>query len=293
MSARRLALIAGALLAAGAGICAGLAFFAAPAPRHAFFERTFEVIAHRGGAALRPENTLAAFLNAFALGVDVLEMDLRATSDGAIIVLHDPTVDRTTDGTGRVASLALRQIQRLDAGYRWSPDDGRSFPYRGRGLRVPALEEVFEHLPNARMNLEMKQFAPASARALCELVRRHGMSSRVLVASVGDDAMGAFRGACPEVATSMTASEARLFVAFSRIYSPPALALQIPDRVGERVLATADLAAAARRRQLRLHVWTVNDEQRMRELVDIGVDGIITDYPDRLLRLSLRPALSD
>lgn len=279
------------MLAAGAAAYALLVTLAAPRAPRLYFEneRGTQVIAHRGGAGLRPENTLAAFLHAAELGADVIEMDVRVTADGAIVVIHDATVDRTTDGSGAVAGLTLERLQALDAGYRWSPDGGKTFPYRGRGLRVPALEEVLARLPTMRMVVEMKQFEPPSAAALCALVRRSGMPRKVLVASFADSALRAFRGACPEVATSMSAFEARLFVTLRGLYTPAAAALQLPDRMGETVLVTPELIALARGRNVKLHAWTVNEEARQRELVRLGVDGIMTDWPDRLLALT-RPS---
>jgi glycerophosphoryl diester phosphodiesterase len=277
---------AGLLLGAGA-VYGGFALFAGQAPSHRYFDAQkcpVEVIAHRGGAALRPENTLAAFEHAAALGADVLEMDLRVTADGEIVVLHDATLDRTTDGSGRVDSMTLEAVRRLDAGYRFAGEGG--FPFRGQGIRVPTLEEVLERLPGMRMVLEMKQFTAPQAEKLCALVRRTGMAEKVLVASMPEAPLAAFRAACPEVATSMNASEARYFLVVTSAYTPAAPALQIPDRLGQTVLATPELAATARRRNLKLHVWTVNDERRMRELIEIGVDGIITDRPDRLLPLA-------
>lgn len=278
------------LAAAGVGV---LMAFARPAATHAFFAAEgggVQVIAHRGGAQLRPENTLLAFEHAVALGVDMLEMDARATADGALVVLHDATVDRTTDGQGRVDALTLGALQRLDAGYRWSPDGGRSTPFRGRGIRVPSLAEVFARFPQMRMVIEIKPADPALAAMLCALLRGAGMTQRVLVASMHDAVLDAFRATCPEVGTSMGPGEARLFYVASLAYlsdaiSPAAQALQIPYGFGEQVLATAQLVAAARGRNLALHVWTVNDEARMHRLLGIGVDGIMTDRPDRLLRL--------
>ncbi|HVL36142.1 MAG TPA: glycerophosphodiester phosphodiesterase [Burkholderiales bacterium] len=267
---------------------AGLAA-AGPAGGHAFFAGQscpVETIAHRGGAALAPENTLVAFERAAALGAQVLEMDLRVSADGAIVVIHDATVDRTTDGAGPVAALGLAELRALDAGYRFTPDGGQSFPYRGRGVRVPTLEEVAARLPRARLNLEMKQFTVDQAEALCALVLRAGLLERVLVASAVETPLGAFRRACPRAATSMSAGEAYVFIQVTSAFPPPAAALQIPERIGERVLATPQLVAAARARGLRVHVWTVNDEARMRALIALGVDGIITDRPDRLLALT-------
>jgi glycerophosphoryl diester phosphodiesterase len=263
-----------------------------PAPGHPFFRGEkpgVQVIAHRGGAGLRPENTLAAFQHATQIGADILEMDLRVAADGAIVVMHDATVERTTDGTGAVSALSLAELKRLDAGYRWSPDSGSTFPYRGRGVRIPTLDDVFKRLPGSRMVLEMKQFAPPSVAALCELIRRAGMAGKVLVASFDGDALREFRGACPEVATSMSAPEARLFVVLLGLYVPPVPALQVPDRLRDTVLVTPELLARAHKRNIKLHAWTVNDETRLRELVRMGVDGVMTDRPDRLLAIRAIP----
>jgi len=282
-----------ALAALAAAFLAIVLLNARPAADRAFFVgdgTAVQVIAHRGGAQLRPENTLAAFEHALSLGADMLEMDARATADGVLVVLHDATLERTTDGQGRVDALAFSALRTLDAGYRWSPDAGRSTPYRGKGIRVPTLAEVFARFPHTRMVVEIKPADPALAARMCEAIRRSGMTQRVLIASLHDAVLEAFRAACPEVVTSMGPSEARLFyfaslVRLSAAVSPAAQALQIPYAFGERVLASAELAAAARARNLKLHVWTVNDEARLRRLLEIGVDGIMTDRPDLLLRL--------
>ena len=285
--------LAGALLAVGVAALLLAFALARPAPERAFFaaeKHGLLVIAHRGGAQLRPENTLAAFAHAAALGADVLEMDVRATADGAIVVLHDATLERTTDGRGTVAALALAELRKLDAGYRWTADGGRSYPFRGKGIRVPTLAEVFARFPGARMNLEIKPAEAAFAQSLCGAIRRAGRTHQVLVASMSEDALGAFRDACPEAATSMGPGEVRAFflahlARLSALISPRAAALQIPYRVGDTVVPSAPLVAAARGRNLRLHAWTVNDEDVLRRLIAIGVDGIITDRPDVLLRL--------
>ena len=244
-----------------------------------------QVIAHRGGAALRPENTLAAFEHAAALGADILEMDLRVAADGAFVVIHDATLERTTDGRGAVGDHALAALRQLDAGYRFSPDGGKTFPWRGKGVRIPSFEEVLASVPDTRLVVEMKQFSREESGRLCALVRRTGAERRVLVASFANDALRAFRAACPEVATSMSALEARIYAALLGYYVPPVVALQVPDRLRERQIVTPELLATARGNQLKLHAWTVNDEARLRELVKMGVDGIMTDRPDLLLRV--------
>jgi glycerophosphoryl diester phosphodiesterase len=268
-----------------------LAALVRPLPQHPFWTATTPtVIAHRGGRGLWPENTLYAFRRAAALGVDVLEMDLRQTADGELVVLHDETVDRTTDGSGPVAALPLARLKELDAGHRWSPDGGRSHPYRGQGLTVPSLREVFGTLPQARMNLEIKVRGTELSEPLCRLIREHRMEHRVVVASFGQDAMDAFRGACPDVATAATAAEARSFFRLTTLFldplfEPRAETLQIPERLGTLEVLTPRFVRAARRLNLKIDVWTVNEPADMQRLLALPVDGIMTDYPDRLLRL--------
>lgn len=267
-------------------------------PEHKYFQsdagRTL-VIAHRGGAGLWPENTLHAFERAVALGVDVLETDVRATADGELVVFHDEGVERTTDGAGRVGSLTLAELKRLDAAYRWSPDGGRTFPLRGSGVTVPTLREVFAALPHMRFNIEPKQAVPAIAAPLCRLIREHGMTERVLVASFSATTLGEFRRECPEVATSAATGEVASFLTLhgaglAASYSPAMQALQVPEHAGALRVLTRDFVGAAHGRNLHVHAWTVNAEGDMRRLVELGVDGIMTDYPDRLLKVLGRPA---
>jgi glycerophosphoryl diester phosphodiesterase len=291
--ALRLALFA--LLAAGLAWLAAV-LLARPAPAHPFFalERPgVQVIAHRGGAGLRPEETLEAYDHAARLGADILEIDARATADGAIVCLHDATVDRTTDGSGAVATLTLAELRRLDAGYRWTQDGGRTFPYRGKGLQVPTLEEVLKRHARSRMVIEMKVRTPDFARSLCSLARDAGMAQRVLVASFDYATLDAFRQSCPDVATSMSQREAQIFWLLGKLRlaaasSPDAVALQVPERFGGVEVLAPALIAAARGRNLRVHAWTINDEEAMRRLISLGVDGIMTDRPDRLVFLRRR-----
>jgi glycerophosphoryl diester phosphodiesterase len=262
-------------------------------PEHQYFKGDAGrplVIAHRGGAGLWPENTLYGFEHARALGVDVIETDVHATKDGELVIFHDETVDRTTDGTGRVGSLTLAELKRLDAAFRFSPDGGRSFPLRGLGVTVPTLREVFEALPQMRFNIEPKHGAPSLATPLCGLIRERGMTQRVLVASFSGSILAEFRRECPEVATSAATGEVASFLTLQSAglaasYSPAMQALQVPERAGAVRVLTRDFVEAAHGRNLRVHVWTVNAEGDMRRFIEMGVDGIMTDYPDRLLRV--------
>ena len=245
------------------------------------------VMAHRGGAGLWPENTLLAFERARDLGVDVIEMDVQSTADGVLVVLHDATLDRTTDGAGRVVALTLAQVKRLDAGYRFSTDGGRTFPWRGRGLTVPTLDEVFTRLPGMRFNIEPKQESPSLVKPLCRAIRERGMADKVTIGSFRQGVLDEFRKECPEVATSAGPAEVAEFLRASRngggTDEPKFKALQVPESMmGVRVL-TRSLVESARARQLQVHAWTVNEAEDMRRLKELGVDGIMTDYPDRLL----------
>jgi len=263
-------------------------------PDHPYFEpEKFLVIAHRGGRSLGPENTIFTFKRAVELGADVLEMDLQATGDDALVVIHDRDVERTTDGKGPVDSFTLSEIKKLDAGFRWSPDNSDSYPQRNKGITIPTLTEVFKAFPGTRMNLEIKSSRVNTIQELCRTIRVNGMSEKVLVACFDAGKLGEFRSACPEVATSSGASEAAIFywlqwAQMESAYSPNAQALQIPEAYGEHRIATQAFVDAAHARNMRVHVWTVNDSDAMRRLIDLNVDGIMTDYPQRLLKVVKR-----
>lgn len=248
------------------------------------------VLAHRGGADLAPENTLVAFQNAVDLGVDALELDVHTTADGTVVVIHDETVDRTTDGTGAVHALTLAELRELDAAYRFTLDDGQTFPLRGQGIMVPTLEEVLTTFPDTRVNIEIKQTEPAIEAGVKEIIDRTGAQDRVLVGSEYDDVLARFRALAPDIATSAAAGEARTFylaqlLRVSAIYRPLADAFQVPEYSGSTHVVTPSFVDAAHHHGVKVHVWTVNDAETMRRLLDIGVDGIITDRPDVALEV--------
>lgn len=243
------------------------------------------VLAHRGGAALAPENTLVAFQNAVNLGADALELDVHTTADGAVVVIHDDTVDRTTDGKGAVHDLTLAELRQLDAGYHFTPDDGQTFPYRGQGVTIPTLEEVLTAFPDMRVNIEIKQTDPPMEAAVKGVIDRAGAQDRVLVGSEHDDVLDRFRALAPAIATSAATGEVRTFylaqlLRISAIYRPVADAFQVPEYSGSTHVVTPSFIDAAHHHGAKVHVWTVNDAETMRRLLDMGVDGIITDRPD-------------
>jgi len=243
-------------------------------------------IAHRGASGLAPENTLPAFEEAVRHGADWIELDVHETSDGQVVVIHDDRVDRTTDGQGEVARLTLTELKALDAGYRMSPD-GVSFPFRGQGVTIPTLEEVLTALPSSRFIVEMKPGDPSFAARVLEVVDRAGARDRVLLAGFDDDVVRRARELAPDVLTSMGQGEAlrmqiMLRMGLGAFWRPPADVAQLPERYQGLPVVTEALIRLAHRKGVPVHVWTVNEASEMRRLAALGVDGIITDYPDRM-----------
>ncbi|TVP75861.1 MAG: glycerophosphodiester phosphodiesterase [Gemmatimonadales bacterium] len=245
------------------------------------------LFAHRGGAALAPENTMEAFRGAVHhWGADVLEMDVHLTADGVLVVIHDDTVDRTTNGSGPVADLTLSQLRELDAGHAFLDLEGTP-SFRDRGVRVPTFQEVLDAFPRTRLNVDAK--APAAARPLQTLVREQGESHRVLLASVEEEGRADRFGYPGPVSATR-----RQLVRFhglhrvpllGRLWTPDTDALQVPWRWDGRQVTTPRLIREAHLRNLPVHVWTVDDPDIMRTLVRWGVDGIQTDRPDLLARI--------
>ncbi|ANE43825.1 glycerophosphodiester phosphodiesterase [Deinococcus puniceus] len=252
-------------------------------------------IAHQGGELLWPSNTLLAFREAAALGVQMLDTDMHATADGVLVLSHDETVDRLTDGKGRIRELTLAQVRALDAGARFSRDGGKTFPYRGQGHTIPTLEEALAAHPELPWIIEIKQEAPSLAAPFCAVLRQRKMTERVIVASFSDRALQEFRAACPEVTTSMTERELRPLVILSKVglgsvglagLAPAAgRAAQVPVRAGGIEVVTASFVAQMHARGIAVQVWTINEEAEMRRLLRLGVDGINTDRPDLLKRV--------
>jgi glycerophosphoryl diester phosphodiesterase len=269
---------------------------ARPAPAHAWFaarpgQNAPLVLAHQGGENLWPSNTLLAFEQSVAIGADVLDTDMHLTQDGVLVLMHDETVDRTTNGTGALRDLTLAEVKALDAGYDFSLDGAQTFPFRGQGLTVPTLDELFQAFPDSRFGIEIKQTDPqTAAEAFCGQIRRYQVEDQVLVSSFRQANMDAFRQVCPEVATSATEDEVRLFYILFRLgladgFSPRYHALQVPERAAGIHLLTPGFVRAALRRGLAVIPWTINETPDLERVLALSVDGINTDNPDRLLAL--------
>ena len=258
--------------------------------RHPYFDVPRPIVfGHRGASGEAPENTLVAFERALAQGAEILETDVHVTRDGEVVIAHDPDVARTTHGAGRIAQLRFRELAALDAGYRFTPDGGASHPFRGQGVRVPALREVFRRLPETRFNIEVKANDPRLIEGVVDLVAEHERAHLTLLAAAEEETLSAVRTELSRrgVAAALGASVADVLgfvrAAIGEGVAPKEpMALQIPPSFGGDPLVTPALVDFAHRHDVQVHVWTINDEDEMRELLALGVDGIMSDFPGRL-----------
>lgn len=252
-------------------------------------------IAHRGGRGLAPEGTMAAFDNAAQLNVDMFEFDTHMTSDGHLVVIHDPTVERTTDGTGRINDMTLEEVQALDAGYNFVDQNGK-YDFRDKEVSIPTVEEVFEKYPQMRHLIEIKdtndpQFYEPIIQELWRLVQKHNMEDNVMVGSFDHRIIERFEEVTwGRIPIGAGEEEVRSFVKRHVPYlnglAPTAVdSLQLPTEGEGFDLTTNNIIQSAGKRNMSIYYWTINDERTMRELIAKGVDGIITDYPDRLRKV--------
>jgi glycerophosphoryl diester phosphodiesterase len=235
-----------------------------------FLAPTPHLFGHRGASGECPENTLLAFERAAAHGVPFLETDCHATLDGELVLLHDADVERTTNESGPIRERTWAEVQKLDAGYRFSPDAGESFPFRGRGVRVPRLAEVLEAFPEHRINLEIKQSDPPIADEVIALLRRARALDRVLLAAEQDSVMDEV---CKRDAGTAIGSSLSDAVAFFQA-------------LAENRLDSFEPRGHALQVGLVMHIWTVNEPAEMRRLLDLGVDGLMSDFPGRLIEVA-------
>ncbi|NBC29753.1 MAG: glycerophosphodiester phosphodiesterase [Spirochaetes bacterium] len=247
------------------------------------------IYAHRGGAGLRPENTMGAFRNAVDLGVDGLELDVHLSKDGAIVVSHDPTVDRTTNGTGKIRNLTRQELSALDAGHSWT-HDGKVFPFRGRGYTIPTLPAVLEAFPDVTVSIDIKEHSRRAVDAVVAALRKFDRVEQAVVGSFSAAVVRRYRKLVPEGATAFSQRETLRLVLASRAFGagrrrPPgavraATHLMVPPVYKGLPVITRESVERAQRAGAVVGAWTINAAPQMREMIDLGVDIIITDRPD-------------
>lgn len=238
--------------------------------------------AHRGSRLLWPENTLTAFQGAIDLGCRYLEIDVHVTRDHRVVVFHDDRLERLTDGSGRVSDWLWEDLRRLDAAYHFKPEDGHAL--RGTGIGIPLFEDAVATWPSALWNIDLKQ--GGIERRVADLISAMGIEERVMIGSFRDRRIRRFRSATGgAVATSAGPTETTRALNAARLGrrpAGPADAFQVPERAGPITIVDGRFVKAAHRAGKQVHVWTVNDAGTMHRLLDLGVDGIVTDRPDVL-----------
>ncbi|MFC6632911.1 glycerophosphodiester phosphodiesterase [Microbulbifer taiwanensis] len=249
------------------------------------------VIAHgdEAGNGLYPGNTLLYLQKMVELGVDALEIDVNLTADGHLVLIHDAELERTTDGEGAVGDKTLAQLRQLNMGHHWT-QDGETYPYRDRPLQIVTIDEAFAALPETPMIIELKNSERRAAEVMCESLRRSNKRSQVIVSSFHQGVINHFRRLCPEVATGAATLDAMLFFAAQLLHGekllrPAYQTMQLPMRYYGIPVFSRRFMYAARRLNLHVSAWTVNEAEDMRRYIDLGLDGLVTDRPDKFMAL--------
>ena len=259
-----------------------------PVPDIPYFTSSgVSVIAHRGGRGLRPGNTIEAAVNAVNLGSDVIELDVHLTADQILVVRHDDNINTTTNGTGLIRSMSAQDIGQYLANFHSVDFPNREF---GEEIKVPTLESMFEKLPNQRYLIELKPEDELTADTLCALVIKSEVEEQVIVGSFHSETLKYFRDQCPKVPTSIGQTEMVWLVLLERLklghlFKTESYSIQVPVFYGGYKILSPSLIDLAHSLNMRVDVWTVNSPEVMKEVISMGVDGVITDYPDRLISI--------
>jgi glycerophosphoryl diester phosphodiesterase len=252
-----------------------------------FFAQPFLLGLHRGGSQWRPEHTVDTYLEAAQRWPHaLLEMDVRITKDGVVVLHHDANVKRTTDGTGSIEEMTLEEVQALDAGYHFTSDDGQSFPYRGKGLRIATLDEVLSALPTARWLIEPKTDGPL-VDAVAKVVQKHHAEQRVLLASFKPAVVERLKTLLPQSPTCFTmTSGMALFTALRtggetwENYQPDDDVLSVSSGMLKQFNLTAEEFKQVQAKGIKVQLHTLNTEEQLRDGIAMGVDSILSDRPD-------------
>ncbi len=258
--------------------------FLSPMPR---------IVAHRGDSANYPENTLPAFLSGVRMGIDVIETDVHITRDGEIVIWHDPTLERNTDGEGALEIHTLKELKRLDAGYTFTKDGGKTYPFRGKGIQLCTLSEALEACPDERFNIDLKSQEEDIVERYIDVIRKHNAENRVCTASFHLNNLKKLRRLAPDLLTSVSTLEVAPLVLKTKMHMLPAafdrkIIFQVPVRQYGITIINKRFIDEMHRRDAVVMVWTINEEEEMERLYKLGVDTIMTDDPALLIKTAER-----
>ena len=255
-----------------------------------FFDPMPRVVAHRGDSAHFPENTLSAFLSACTLGVDVIETDVHLSKDRQLVIWHDETLDRNTDGSGRVEDHTLSELKIYDAGYTFTPDNGKTFPFRGKGVQLCTLREALEACPSQRFNIDLKSKDPAIVDTFIEVIHSVQATKRIVAASFHLSNLKLLRKKAPDILTSVTTLEVVPLLALQKLHllsgKKHSIIFQVPTRQWGIEVVTPSFVKTMHNRGSIIQVWTINEESEMKRLYQMGVDSVMTDKPALAIKVA-------
>lgn len=252
------------------------------------------VIAHRGGAGLKPENTMSAFIHAVNLGVDMLEVDVRLTADGHLVTHHDSTIDRMSNGRGKIAQITYRQLKEFNFSSGFNANITQPEEERGaeEWADITLLQDVLKDLDEVLLTVEIKDEEERGRRAadrLMKLIKKYSYQDKIIVGSFHDEVLSYLQNKYTEY-INISASKKKVakfvitnMVKLDRLFNFNITALQIPTCYHRFNLARPGLIKAAHRKNIAVHFWTVNEPTEMKRLIELNADGIMTDRPDILL----------
>lgn len=257
---------------------------------NSFLDPMPRVVAHRGDSANFPENTLPAFLSAVELGIDVIETDVHLTNDKEIVIWHDPTLERNTNGNGTIESHTLAELKKLDAGYTFTQDGGKTFPFRGKGVQLCTLDEALKTCPDERFNIDLKSKNIEIVDAFIKVIRENKAENRVCCASFHLSNLKEMRKKAPDILTSITTLEVLPKVLFKSLYSNKPfdrkIIFQVPTAQYGIKIINKKLIEKMHQKGAVIMVWTINDRDEMEKLYSLGVDTIMTDNPRILIEVA-------
>lgn len=256
-----------------------------------FFNSDTRVFAHRGVPYEYPENTLLSFRRAFELGVDVIETDVHFTKDRRFVVIHDASLGRSTNGSGNVRDLTFEELKQIDAGYNFTRDNGKTYPFRDKSINPIFLEELLEEFPDQRFNIDLKEKNPEQIDYYADIIKKFNAENRILTASEHGVNLREIRKQFPDMATSFSSWEVINYYFLLKsgfLFLKDKFqgdALQVPEYYFGLRIVTSSFVKQAHAKGIKVHVWTINKESDMKRLLDIGVDGLFSDDPVLLMNI--------